>query len=137
MPLFAIRRQADRLLYSFRVVSSEQAPVKTDQFFDLSIAAAQLPAKSKMIQSFEDFLIPSGYIKLHQVTSSCINPKKTAHSPTAKEKKVQRWAVNLLKPLHASLGILAPWITWITGKSHRLRGKKNEKSFQWELVLPC
>jgi hypothetical protein len=85
-----------------------------------------------MTQSFEDFLIPSGYIKLHQVTSSCINQKKS--SPQQRKKEVQRWAVNLLKPLHASLGILAPWIT---GNSHRLRGKKNEKSFQWELVLPC
>jgi CRISPR/Cas system-associated protein endoribonuclease Cas2 len=86
LPLFAIRRQADRLLYSFRVVSSEQAPVKTDQFFDLSIAAAQLPAKSKMTQSFEDFLIPSGYIKLHQVTSSCINQKKKAAHSKGKKK---------------------------------------------------
>jgi hypothetical protein len=38
-----------------------------------------------MTQSFEDFLIPSGYIKLHQVTSSCINQKKK--QPTAKEKR--------------------------------------------------
>lgn len=78
---------------------------------------------------------------LHQATSSDIKlhqpQKKQPTVPQQRKKKVQRWAVNLLKPLHASLGILAPWITWITGKSHRLRGKTNEKSFQWELVLPC
>ena len=73
---------------------------------------------------------------LHQATSSDIKlhqPKKKS-SPQQRKKKS---SAGLWTCWSRSMRAWESWRLGSAGSSHRLRGKKNEKSFQWELVLPC